>query len=540
MITKILTNTAEGIETAAEYIKSGKTVVFPTETVYGLGANALDENAVKKIFEAKGRPSDNPLIVHISSIEMLDDIAENISDDAKKLMDKFWPGPLTLIFKKKANIPNNVTAGLSTVAVRFPSSNTAYELIEKAGVPIAAPSANLSGKPSPTRFSHSYEDLNGRVDAMIKGESCEVGVESTVLDVSGDTPVLLRPGKITLEKIQTLLGEVVVGSSELSDSQTPMSPGMKYKHYAPKAEVIILKGSKPRIKEYIKNEIDEKLNESAEKKISVLTFKENVAEFSDLCTTVSFGSLTDSSEVMSNLFNSLRELDDMDVDIIYAPEISDIGEWRAVQNRLYKAAGGNIIDLNEAAVTAQAEKISESADIAAEVNENPNTEIIDEEKAENNSEEEFKTILFICTGNTCRSPMAEGIFNAEAEKEGIPFRASSAGTYAYNNLPVSENSEKAMREIGLDISKHKSRQITRTMLSQADLILTMTEEHTEFLNTVASEHSKKIMTVAKYIDLDISVEDPYGNNLDEYIRCRNQLQKIIKLIIMKLKKNGGC
>ena len=224
----------------AKVIQEGGLVAFPTETVYGLGANALEEEAIYKIFEAKGRPADNPLIVHIANINELDMLVEEYSGLVKKVISKFWPGPLTIVFKKKDIIPEIVTAGLDTIAVRMPSSKIARKLIEMAGVPIAAPSANLSGKPSPTTVLHVIDDLTGKVDCIIDGGNCEVGLESTVLDLSTDIPTILRPGCVTYEELQEVLPDIVFDSA-LSDSAiTPKSPGMKYVHYSPDADVYIL------------------------------------------------------------------------------------------------------------------------------------------------------------------------------------------------------------------------------------------------------------------------------------------------------------
>ena len=250
MDTKLLTTEDKDIKIAADILKNGGNVIFPTETVYGLGADARNPEAVKNIFKAKGRPSDNPLIVHISSIDMLSDIAEDISESAKSLINKYWPGPLTIIFKKRENVPCETTGGLSTVAVRMPGSNTARRLIEVSEIPIAAPSANLSGKPSPTSAEHCITDMMGRVDAIIAGEDCEVGLESTVVDLSGDIPVMLRPGGVTLEQLREVLGEVETVTS-VKEGETPKSPGLKYKHYAPNAEVVILSGNFEEAEKYL-------------------------------------------------------------------------------------------------------------------------------------------------------------------------------------------------------------------------------------------------------------------------------------------------
>ena len=251
METKIFNNTNGDLKKAAELIRVGETVIFPTETVYGLGANALDKEAVKKIFAAKGRPSDNPLIVHIADFEQTGDFVTEIPTKARLLAEKFWPGPLTVIFKKKECIPSEVSAGLDTVGIRIPSDTTAREFLKECAVPVAAPSANVSGRPSPTAFEHVFEDMNGRVSGIIRGEDSEVGVESTVLDMTAEVPTILRPGGISAEQLREVLGEVLV-SSELKDDGIPKAPGMKYKHYSPKGQVYVLSGTVDTAAELIK------------------------------------------------------------------------------------------------------------------------------------------------------------------------------------------------------------------------------------------------------------------------------------------------
>ena len=248
------------IDIAADIIKNGGIVAMPTETVYGLAADALNGEAVAKIFKAKGRPMDNPLIVHISDIKQIDMLVSEFPDKAKKLAEKFWPGPLTIVLPKSDIIPDEVSAGLSTVAIRFPSHPVAHELIAKSS-PIAAPSANLSGSPSPTTVRHVLADMDGRIDAIVDGGDCEVGVESTVITLAEDVPTLLRPGGVTLEQLRAEIGEVKVHPAVLKSLGKGMkasSPGMKYKHYSPKAEVILLRGSEQGFCEYIKANSDDK------------------------------------------------------------------------------------------------------------------------------------------------------------------------------------------------------------------------------------------------------------------------------------------
>lgn len=333
MITKVI-NT-DRIEEAALCLKNGGTVVFPTETVYGLGADAFNPDAIKKIYIAKGRPSDNPLIVHISDVSDVNKLASFVTPNARILMKKFWPGPLTLIFKKNHLVPNEVTAGLDTVAVRYPSNTIAAELIKKSGVFVAAPSANLSGSPSPTVCEDVISDLNGRVDYIIDGTGCEIGLESTVVDVSGNETVILRPGGITLEMIKELIPNARLDGGLIDEDSVPKCPGLKYKHYSPKAKVLVVQGDKKKIREYISS----KLNSS--KDAGVLTY--GFAEYENADYVINAGD--NMNEYAHNLFSSLRSFDKKGIKLIYAEFNIEDGIGVAVRNRLYKAANHNIIEV---------------------------------------------------------------------------------------------------------------------------------------------------------------------------------------------------
>ncbi|NLM74292.1 MAG: threonylcarbamoyl-AMP synthase [Clostridiaceae bacterium] len=331
----------EGLDRAAAALRDGKLVAFPTETVYGLGANALDTNAVKSIYEAKGRPSDNPLIVHISHTRILEKLVLEVPEKAKKLMDFFWPGPLTLIMKRTDFVPDIITAGLDTVAIRMPDNALALKLIDKAGVPVAAPSANLSGHPSPTTAKHVEDDLKGRVEYIIDGGPCNVGVESTVLDVTGEIPVILRPGGVTREMLEKIVGKVESDLViKIEDGQKPRSPGMKYRHYSPRAEMYLVSGESDKVVIEI-NELTEKSKEKG-LKVGVLSTEENMHRYiADII--ISVGSVDTPEDIAANLFDSLRKFDENNVDIIYSETISEEGIGKAVMNRLMKASSGKII-----------------------------------------------------------------------------------------------------------------------------------------------------------------------------------------------------
>ena len=328
----------ENIKRAASVLQGGGLVAFPTETVYGLGANALCEDAVKKIFVAKGRPQDNPLIVHVDSIEMMMPLVCGFDERAKALADAFWPGPLTIIMKRSDKVPSVVSAGLDTVAIRLPSDEIARALISEAGIPVAAPSANLSGSPSPTSAKHTAHDLSGRVEMILNSHNCTVGVESTVISLAGEKPRLLRPGYVTVSELESVLGEIEIDRAvfnSIANDAVVNAPGMKYKHYAPKAPVKILKGSFEAFCEYVeKNKTENAV---------AMCFNGEGKELS--IPFIEFGKEGDSKEQATMLFDALRKVDEMSASVVYArcPDSSGVG--LAVTNRLFKAAGFEVIEL---------------------------------------------------------------------------------------------------------------------------------------------------------------------------------------------------
>ncbi len=325
-------------EKAAELLRRGGIVAIPTETVYGLAGNALDGSVVKKIYEAKGRPSDNPLIVHISDFSQWADLVTEIPDAAKALAEKFWPGPLTVILPKSDIIPKEVSGGLDTVAVRMPSDEIARGIIEKAGVPLAAPSANTSGKPSPTSAKHVIGDLMGKVDAIVDGGNCNVGVESTVISLAVSPPRLLRPGGITPEMLTQVLGEIEIDDAvynKLAEGKEAASPGMKYKHYSPKAEILLIKSELDTFIEYAR--------ENATVNSAVLCF-EGEEKLMPI-RSVTYGRRDDALSQAKSIFDALRTLDEIGADKVFARCPLSDGVGLAVFNRLIRAAGFNEIRL---------------------------------------------------------------------------------------------------------------------------------------------------------------------------------------------------
>ena len=332
------------IEEAGAIIRDGGTVAFPTETVYGLGANALDEEAVKKIFIAKGRPQDNPLIVHVCS-KNISELVKEVPEVAQRMIDKFWPGPLTIILEKNDIIPNMTSANLNTVGIRMPSSEIALKLIELSKRPIAAPSANISGRPSPTEVERCIEDLNGKVDYIIGGESSDIGVESTIIDCTVNPPLVLRPGGITLEVLKEIDSNIEIDSalkSKPTENFKPKAPGMKYRHYAPKAHLKIIKGKNEKTIEII-NEILENYIEKGND-VAILTTDENLNKFNS-GKVISLGSENNLNEIAKNLFETLRKCDDLGVQHILCQGFEEKGVGLAIMNRLNKAAGYDILEV---------------------------------------------------------------------------------------------------------------------------------------------------------------------------------------------------
>lgn len=348
MIKKIDKLKPGDLSEAAKILQNGGLVAFPTETVYGLGANALEASAAKKIYEAKGRPSDNPLIVHICKIEDMEVLAREIPEKAYQLAEVFWPGPLTMILKKKDIVPNGTTGGLDTVAIRLPANQIARKLIEEANVFVAAPSANISGKPSPTKAEHVIKDMKGKIDMIIDGGLSTLGLESTIVDLSGVVPVILRPGCITKIMLENVIGEILVDPTILSKSPNldiaPKAPGMKYRHYAPEGNLTIYEGDMKLVISAINQKAKEK--EESGKRVGVVATDETKALYR-YGTVMTIGSRKDEASIAAGLYAILREFDELHAEYIYSESFADNSLGQAIMNRLLKAAGYKVVEVTE-------------------------------------------------------------------------------------------------------------------------------------------------------------------------------------------------
>lgn len=334
------------LQDAAAILQRKGLVAFPTETVYGLGGDALDTEAAKKIYAAKGRPSDNPLIVHIADVDSLRDLAKEVPKQAYQLADKFWPGPLTMIMPKSSKVPYGTTGGLNTVAIRMPSNKIALQLIRESGVYIAAPSANISGRPSPTKAEHVIEDLSGKIDMIIDGGSVGIGLESTIVDLTGMVPTILRPGYITKEMLEEVVGTVEVDrtitAKSIDPNLRPKAPGMKYKHYAPKADLTIVEGTEQAVIDKINKYASQKMEEGY--RVGIIATDETFPRYKASCV-MTIGSRNDDEQIARGLYAILRDFDEQHVDVIYSEGFADGNLGQAIMNRLLKAAGYHVVEV---------------------------------------------------------------------------------------------------------------------------------------------------------------------------------------------------
>ena len=331
---------------AGSIIREGGLVAFPTETVYGLGGDALNPESSRKIYAAKGRPSDNPLIVHVASMEDVEAIVDEVPEAAYRLAEAFWPGPLTMIMNKNDKVPHETTGGLDTVAIRMPNNEIALELIRQSGGYIAAPSANTSGRPSPTLAKYCVEDLSGKIEMIIDGGQVGIGLESTIVDLTSEEPMILRPGYITQDMLKEVLGRVTIDRTiiDATSTQKPKAPGMKYRHYAPKGSLTIIQGNQKSVVDYINARAKEAMEEG--KRVGIIG-TDATRDFYSADVIKSVGNREDESSIAHELFKVLREFDDENIDVMFSESFDDSGIGQAIMNRLLKAAGHNVIILKE-------------------------------------------------------------------------------------------------------------------------------------------------------------------------------------------------
>lgn len=466
------------MDKAGEILKQGGLVAFPTETVYGLGANALNEEAAKRTYAAKGRPSDNPLIVHIADVKALDEIVLNVSDKARLVIEKFWPGPLTLIFEKNEKVPYGTTGGLQTVAVRMPVNEIALELIRKGGGYISAPSANASGRPSPTSARHVADDLDGKIDMIIDGGSVDIGVESSILDMTVDPPMILRPGAITKEMLEEVIGEVVVDKAILRDDSgvAPKAPGMKYRHYAPKAQLIIVEGETEEAVKAIRQIAYEQTRLGY--KVGIIATNETIDSYTT-GVVKSIGTRSNENTIAKNLYKVLREFDeDGEVNYIYSESFAANGIGDAVMNRLEKAAGHHTI---------QASSITRL--------------------------QKYRRILFVSNSDCCRGPMAAEILRHENLLQ--EYKIGSRGMVVLFPEPANQKAEAIMRSKQMTLASHEAIPLTEDDLDDETLVLTF-EESQKWKIVSNFQNVKNVHTLSEYIDDERVVQSAMGQPLQVY------------------------
>ena len=489
----------EVLAKAGEILKNGGLVAFPTETVYGLGANALDEDAARKTYAAKGRPSDNPLIVHITDAEDLPIVARNISDKAKQIIERFWPGPLTLIFEKQYIVPFGTTGGLNTVAVRMPTDEIARAVIRAGGGYISAPSANTSGRPSPTSAEHVLQDFDGRIDMIIDGGHVDIGLESTIVDMTVEPPMILRPGAITKDMLEEVVGEVAVDATLLTEevAEAPKAPGMKYRHYAPKALLMVVEGDTEDTVKAIRQIAYEQTRLGY--KVGIIATAETEAFYTN-GVVKSVGTRTNDSSIAKNLYRVLREFDEEDVDYIYSEAFEADGIGDAIMNRLSKAAGHNTIRA---------------------------TDITKLQK--------YRRILFISKSDNCRGPMAAELLRHEnLEQE---YRIGSRGMVVLFPEPANQKAEAIMRSQQMTLANHEGTQLDETDLDEETLILTF-EESQKWKIVSDYENVKHVYTLGEYIDDERIVCSAHGQPLHVYGENFELLKELIHKLAEKLNEEA--
>ena len=483
------------LQEAGQILREGGLVAFPTETVYGLGANALDEEAAKRIYEAKGRPSDNPLIVHIAEAEDLKKIAVHIPPETDILISHFWPGPLTMIFEKSRIVPYGTTGGLETVAVRMPSDPVAKQLIRAAGGFVAAPSANTSGRPSPTTAAHVKEDLDGKVQMILDGGNVEIGLESTILDMTVDPPMILRPGAITIDMLEEVIGEVSVDETILGSEsdRPPKAPGMKYRHYAPKAKLMIVEGDLREEVLAIRQLVYEEYKKGS--KVGIIATDETLP-FYRYGLVKNIGTRENEKTIAKNLYRILREFDDEQVTVIYSESFAVKGIGRAIMNRLEKAAGHLRV---------------------------PAAAIVKGQR--------YRRIVFVSSTDTSRGPMAAEILRAQELKQ--EYEIDSRGLIVLFPEPVNQKVEAIMKSGQLTLEKHFSAQFTEEDLQEDTLVLAIEESQKK---KILSDYgnTKNVYTLSEFLGEETEIPNPYGQPLTAYGECYEILIKLIKKLTEKL------
>ena len=563
----IKSNDKDGLKDSAEHLNRGEVVAFPTETVYGLGANALDPEAVDKIFEAKGRPGDNPLIVHIDNKGQIADLVSEITPIAQKLIDAFMPGPITIIMKKADKIPSNVTAGLDTVGIRMPIHKVANEFLSLCKCPVAAPSANLSGSPSPTKASHVMDDMNGYVYAVVDGGESDFGLESTVVDATGEAPVVLRPGAITKAQIEEACLLKTGEHTSVTGNETPKAPGMKYRHYAPNADVEIIdfpKGVDVKTKkgEELTEEQQRALFEIA--KPYIMRAKEALSsdpfkrigifcgyEVKDLFEMLKdnillshieffvYGRSSDVYAASHCLFDGLRTLDDQKVDLILAAGFDGEGMEDAYMNRLNKAAGKKGEGVSSDSFSRKREKHYEHDTVAT------------------------LSVLFVCKNNRALSAAAESIFRkllvreepyclSEDRKVGAEVYSESAGIYAVDGENADGKMIAAVKEFGYDISFHKTARAGASVYDRNDIIIAMRDEQAVEILKAFPDLEGRVFSMASYLAskglvmkddkgrvISLSIPDPEGENESTYLHTAKALEAWIRIMFPYILKDLG-
>lgn len=502
IIRKIDKNNIEDniIQEAGGILKNGGLVAFPTETVYGLGANALDEEAAEKTYAAKGRPSDNPLIVHIADYEELRRIAVKIPPETDALAAHFWPGPLTMIFWKSSAVPHGTTGGLETVAVRMPSDPAALALIRAAGGFVSAPSANTSGRPSPTTAEHVIHDLNGKIDMIIDGGAVDIGVESTILDMTVTPPMILRPGAVTAEMLSEVIGPVDIDQTILNAQSNirPKAPGMKYRHYAPRARMMIVQGD-------IREEIlaIRQLAYAAhrrKKQIGIIATSETLP-FYKYGTVKNVGTRENEKTIARNLYRVLREFDQEDVEVIYSESFAMQGIGKAVMNRLEKAAGHQQITASE---------------------------IVQLQK--------YRRIIFVSGTDSARGPIAAELMRHQDLKQ--EYVVDSRGMVVLFPEPVNQKAEAVMRSAGMTMESHFSQQFDGENILDDTLVLALEEAQKAKLKAEYG-NIKNIYTLNEFAEDESEIPNPYGKPLAAYGECLEVLKRLTAKLAEKLNSSAG-